>query len=59
MTDKDKKLIDMADNLYYWDWHLVADMEREADTEEARKILHDIRVTYAVQEKNSSDFNLY
>lgn len=42
MTDKDKKLIEKARRTHYIDWHLVCDMEEQADTEEAREILHRI-----------------
>jgi len=40
MTEKDKKLIEEAEKLSYSDWFLVR--EDEADTEEAREILHSI-----------------
>lgn len=59
ITEKDKELINRANEMHWSDWHIVADMEHEADTEEARAILHDIRRDYCVREKNSADFNLY
>lgn len=60
MTEKDKELIARAKALHWSEWHLVADMEEQADTEEARAILHDIRRDNCVKEKNSADyFSLY
>lgn len=41
VTEKDQRLIDEAMNWKdYTDWQHVSAMEREADTEEARQILH-------------------
>lgn len=42
MTEKDKRLIEEARNVSYTEWYLVGDMMKEADTEEAKKILHSI-----------------
>lgn len=60
MTEKDKELIARAKALHWSEWHIVGKMEEQADTEEARAILHDIRRNNAVKEKNSADyFSLY
>lgn len=58
MTDKDRERIRLAKEMHWSDWHIVGRFEDEADTEEARAILHDIRRNYAVREKYSADFNL-
>jgi len=41
MTDKDKKLIERANRYSNIDWPLVTDLEKLAESEEAKKILHD------------------
>lgn len=51
MTEKDKELIKKARQTYYIDWHKVREMEEQADTEEAREILHSItRLLYLKEE---------
>lgn len=42
LTDKDKKLIERAKRVGIFDWDQVQIMETQADTEEARRRLHDI-----------------
>ena len=42
MTEKDKKLIEKAEQTNYIDWYLVSKMEEEAESEEAQQLLHSI-----------------
>lgn len=42
MTEKDKELIEKANKLNFIDWSYVEKWSKEADTEEAREILHSI-----------------
>lgn len=51
MTEKDKQRILIAECTHFYDWGLVLDLENDADTKEAREILHDIRVDYVAREK--------
>lgn len=41
MTQRDKQLIDKASHLHAVDWFMVVDMEKEAESDEAKQILHD------------------
>ena len=42
MTEKDFELIERAKNIPYTHWYDIEDLEKEADTEEAREQLHSI-----------------
>lgn len=42
MTEKDKRLIEMAQQIPYTEHYLVSRMEKQADTEEARETLRRI-----------------
>lgn len=42
MTEKDLELIKRAKNIPYTRWYDIEDLEKEADTEEARKQLRSI-----------------
>lgn len=59
MTPADLERIRVAQRLHYSQWHIIADMEDMADTEEARLILHDLRRDKSVKEKNLSDYHRY
>lgn len=43
MTDKDKMLIEKARKISYTEWGYIDAMIEEADTEEAKQILHSIQ----------------
>lgn len=42
MTENDRMLIEKAEKLSYIDWALSAQYEKQADTQEAKTILHTI-----------------
>lgn len=42
MTQKDLQLIEEAKKLSYIDWYAVSKMEDEAETQQAKEILHSI-----------------
>ena len=48
MTEKDKKLLETADLIEKSEgciaWYKVSDLEKEAESEEARQFLHDMSV---------------
>lgn len=43
-TQKDSELINEAQKLHYTDWDKAATLEQEAESDYAKRILHDIRV---------------
>lgn len=45
MTENDKKLIARAEALHYTEWYAVTPLIRQAETDEARDILHTIQTT--------------
>ena len=45
MTEKDFELIERAKNIPYTRWYDIEDLEKEADTEEAREQLRSILST--------------
>lgn len=54
MTDKDKELVRQAKALGYADFGIAFDLARQAETEEARQILHSIATSlYRTDEYHS------
>lgn len=58
MTEKDKELIEKAKlidkNEGCVDWYKVVDLEKEAESEEAKQFLHDMAVhMYHMEEYNA------
>lgn len=51
MTQKDSKLIEAANKVHYIDWCKVSDMEKEAESDEAKRILHNIASSLYHQEE--------
>lgn len=54
MTQKDSKLIEAANKVHYIDWCKVSDMEKEAESDEAKRILHNIASSLYHQEEWSA-----
>lgn len=57
MTDKDKKLVEKARKISYTEWGYIDSLIEEADTEEAKRLLHSIQgYKYRIEEyKSNSD----
>lgn len=41
MTAKDQRLLDTANSLHFTDWYFCQKLEAEAESEEAKRMLHD------------------
>ena len=54
MTMKDRELVKRARALSWHDWPLVADMEEQAESAEARQMLHSIVVAGYHREEASA-----
>ena len=54
MTTKDRALVKRASALSWHDWPLVADMEEQAESAEARQMLHSIAVAGYHREEASA-----
>jgi hypothetical protein len=53
LSEEDQDLLFEADQVHYTDWPKVAGMEDEAESEEAKKYLHDLAVSLYRQEEAS------
>lgn len=51
MTEKDKELIRKAKSYTYFEWSNVCDLEKVADTEEAKRELKNIRTSLYHEEE--------
>nr|DAH16476.1 MAG TPA: hypothetical protein [Caudoviricetes sp.] len=51
MTEKDKELIRKAKSYTYFDWYKVCDLEKVADTEEAKSELKNIKTSLYHEEE--------
>lgn len=54
MTTKDRALVKRASALSWHDWPLVADVEEQAESAEARRMLHSIAVAGYHREEASA-----
>lgn len=53
LSEKDQDLLFRADQVHYTDWPIVAGMEDEAESEEAKRYLHNLEVTLYRREEAS------